>query len=278
MSPVQEFIADPFQTRRIPLTMAKLAVNLTMLFTEYPFLQRFDRAAEAGFRAVEFMFPYDEAAGDVSDAIERNNLELVLFNLPAGDWAAGDRGTAAQPSRQDEFKAGVTTALEYAVALRPPMINCLAGKTGPESNTAEVLVENVRFAADSLRATGTKLLVEPVNSHDVPEFALPSTQSALDLISSIERENVGLQFDIYHAMRMGEDAIGFVQAHGAEISHIQIADVPGRHQPGTGDIDFAVLFDVIDGSGYTGWISLEYIPQGPTEEGFGPIRDMGLLG
>jgi hydroxypyruvate isomerase len=158
------------------------------------------------------------------------------------------------------------------------MINCLAGKTGPESNTAEVLVENVRFAADSLRATGTKLLVEPVNSHDVPEFALPSTQSALDLISSIERENVGLQFDIYHAMRMGEDAIGFVQAHGAEISHIQIADVPGRHQPGTGDIDFAVLFDVIDESGYTGWISLEYLPQGPTEEGFGLIRDMGLLG
>lgn len=257
--------------------MPKLAANLTMLFTEYPFLQRFDRAAEAGFRSVEFMFPYDETASDVRQAIERNDLELVLFNLPAGDWAAGDRGTAAQPSRQDEFEAGVTTALEYAVALRPPMINCLAGKMGNEPNSWDVLVANARYAADSLRATGTTLLFEPVNPHDVPGFALPTTQSALDLIAAVERENVGLQFDIYHAIRMGEDAIGFIRDHGKEISHIQIADVPGRHQPGTGEIDFGELFEVIDSSGYEGWVSLEYNPEGPTEDGFGLIRRMGLL-
>ncbi len=258
--------------------MPTLVANLTMLFTEYPFLERFDRAARAGFRAIEFMFPYEESPRDVRDAIERNRLELVLFNLPAGDWSAGDRGIAAQPDRQVEFEEGITTALEYAVALRPPMINCLAGKRGAETNSLDVLIDNVRSAADSLRATGTKLLVEPVNSIDVPGFALPTTQSALDLIRSVERENVGLQFDIYHAMRMGEDAVGFIREHGAEISHIQVADIPGRHQPGTGALDFAELFDAIDRSGYRGSVSLEYIPEGPTEEGFGLVREMGLLG
>jgi len=257
--------------------MPKLAANLTMLFTEYPFLQRFDRAAEAGFRAVEFMFPYEESAGDVREAIERNSLELILFNLPAGDWATGDRGTAAQPSRQAEFNAGVTMALEYAAVLRPPMINCLAGKMGTEANSRDVLIENVRFAAESLRAIGTKLLVEPVNPFDVPGFALPTTQSALDVISSVDRKNVGLQFDLYHAMRMSEDAIGFIRERGEQISHIQVADVPGRHQPGTGEVDFAELFDVIDGTPYQGWVSLEYVPEGPTEEGFGLIRELGLL-
>ena len=257
--------------------MPKLAVNLTMLFTEYPFLERFDRAAEAGFRMVEFMFPYDEPVAAVREAIERNGLDLVLFNLPAGDWAAGDRGIAAQPGREEEFRDGVTKALEYIVVLRPPMINCLVGKLDSVAGNSETLVSNVRYAADSLRATGTTLLVEPVNSHDVPGFALPDTQSALDLIAAAERDNLGLQFDIYHAMRMGEDATAFIRDHGAEISHIQIADVPGRHQPGTGEIDFHELFDVIDNSGYAGVVSLEYIPQGRTEDGFGLVRDMGLL-
>ncbi|MBA2246849.1 MAG: TIM barrel protein [Chloroflexia bacterium] len=258
--------------------MPKLAANLTMLFTEYPFLERFDHAANAGFRAVEFMFPYDEPASTVLEAIERNTLELVLFNLPAGDWAAGDRGMAAQPSRTDEFREGVTMALEYLVALRPRMLNCLVGKVDPNANDSGVLVDNVRYAADSLRATATTLLVEPVNTHDVPGFALPTTQSALDLIASAGRDNLGLQYDIYHAMRMEEDPIEYIRAHGAEIRHIQIADVPGRHQPGTGNIDFRNLFDVIDGSGYAGVVSLEYIPEGRTEDGFGVMRDMGLLG
>lgn len=258
--------------------MPKLAANLTMLFTEYPFLERFDHAAKAGFQAVEFMFPYDEPASAVLEAIERNSLQLVLFNLPAGDWAAGDRGMAAQPSRTDEFREGVTKALEYIVALRPPMLNCLVGKVDPDANDSSVLVDNVRYAADSLRATATTLLVEPVNTQDVPGFALPTTQSALDLIASSARDNLGLQYDIYHALRMEEDPFEFIRAHGAEIRHIQIADVPGRHQPGTGDVDFRNLFDVIDGSGYTGMVSLEYIPEGRTEDGFGIMRDMGLLG
>lgn len=258
--------------------MPKLAANLTMLFTEYPFLERFDRAAAAGFRTVEFMFPYEEQVKSVREGITRNGLDLVLFNLPAGDWAAGDRGMAAQPERVSEFEAGVTTALEYIVALRPSMINCLVGKVDPAADGSDTLIANVRYAADSLRATGTTLLVEPVNTHDVPGFALPTTQSALDLIASSGRDNLGLQYDVYHALRMEEDPIEFIRDHGTEIGHIQVADVPGRHQPGTGGIDFTELFDVIDGSGYAGVVSLEYIPEGRTEDGFGLMRDMGLLG
>ncbi|MDQ3539268.1 MAG: TIM barrel protein [Chloroflexota bacterium] len=257
--------------------MPKLAANVTMLFTEYPFLERFDRAAASGFRGVEFLFPYDEDPAVLQDALQRNGLDLVLFNLPSGDWTAGDRGLAADPARKDEFERGVDRAVEYAAALRPPRINCLAGKTSDPDASRDNLVANVRIAADALRATGTTLLLEPVNTHDVPGFALPTTQSALDLLAAVERDNVGLQFDVYHAMRMNEDPFAFLKASGSTIDHIQIADVPGRHQPGTGEIDFEQLFSIIDQSGYEEWVSLEYIPEGPTEEGFGLLRSLGLL-
>lgn len=257
--------------------MPKLAANLTMLFTEYPVLERFDRAAAAGFTGVEFLFPYVETPGTVMNALTSNGLELVLFNLPAGDWAAGDRGLAAQPSRRDEFAEGLKLAVEYATALRPPRINCLAGKLAPDEDALAVLAENVEMAAGALEQVGVHLTLEPVNTFDVPGFALPTTQSALDLISALDSGNVGLQYDIYHAQRMGEDPFGFIKEHGGEISHIQIADVPGRHQPGTGDVDFDRLFRLIDASGYDGWVSLEYIPDGPTEDGFGLLREMGLL-
>lgn len=257
--------------------MPRLAANLTMLFTEYPFLERFERAATAGFGGVEFLFPYEEDPAVLGDTLERNGLELVLFNLPSGDWAAGDRGIAADPSRKAEFERGVERALEYAAALRPPRINCLAGKTADPDGARENLIANVRFAADTLRATGTMLLVEPVNTHDVPGFALATTQAALDLLSAVERDNVGLQFDVYHSLRMGEDPFALIRDLGDTIDHIQIADVPGRHQPGTGEIDFQQLFTTIDDSGYDGWVSLEYNPEGPTEEGFGHLRALGLL-
>lgn len=257
--------------------MPKLAANITMLFTEYPLLERFDRAAAAGFTGVELLFPYVETPDTVTDALQRNSLDLVLFNLPAGDWAAGDRGLAAQPARRDEFAEGLKLAVEYASALRPPRINCLAGKLGVEENALAVLAENVEMAGGALEQVGVQLTLEPVNSIDVPDFALPTTQSALDLISALDTRNVGLQYDIYHAIRMGEDPFGFIAAHGREISHVQIADVPGRHQPGTGDVDFAALFRIIDESGYEGWVSLEYIPEGATEDGFGLLRELGVL-
>jgi hydroxypyruvate isomerase len=257
--------------------MPKLAANLTMLFTEYPLLERFERAAEAGFRGVELLFPYVEQPATVLEALRRNNLELVLFNLPAGDWPAGDRGIAAQPARRGEFATGLKLAVDYAAILRPPRINCLAGKLGSEPNSRDVLAENVELAGEALDQIGVQLTIEPVNSFDVPDFALPTTQSVLDLIAKTESQNVGLQFDIYHAIRMGEDPFAFIEQHGREIAHIQFADVPGRHQPGSGEIDFARLFQAIDGSGYSGWVSLEYIPEGPTEEGFELIRELGLL-
>lgn len=258
--------------------MVKLAANLTMLFGEYPFLERFDRAALAGFQGVEFLFPYTERASDIRDALARNSLDLVLFNLPAGDWESGDRGLAADPARGPEFDAGLTIALEYAVALRPPRINCLVGKVDEGVDFHDTLVRKVRTAADALRATNTRLLVEPVNSLDVTGFAIDTTESALALLADAGRDNLGLQYDVYHSLRMDEDPHAIFAAHGAELAHIQIADVPGRHQPGTGSLDFPALFAAIDASGYEGWVSLEYIPEGPTESGFDLVRGLGLLG
>lgn len=170
--------------------MVKIAANLTMLFTEYPELERFDRAAAAGFTAVEFLFPYSHAPEDVLAALERNKLELVLINLPAGDWAAGDRGIAAQPARRAEFAQGLKQAVAYATVLKPGKINCLAGKPGSESDALAVLVENVELAAGALAEIGVPLTLEPVNNIDVPGFALPTTQSALDVISQLESGNV----------------------------------------------------------------------------------------
>lgn len=257
--------------------MPRIAANLTMLFTEYPFLERFDRAAAAGFTAVEFQFPYDHDANDIAQRLSRNNLELVLYNLPAGDWAAGDRGIAAIHDREDEFRAGVAQAIEYARVLHPPRINCLAGKSEPTPENDLALLQNIRYAAEQLSDENIRLTLEPVNTHDVPDFALPTTRAAVDLIAEMDASNVGLQLDVYHSLRMGEDPFAIIADLGNEIAHIQIADVPGRHQPGTGQVDFRRLFKTIDASGYQGWVALEYIPEGPTEDGFGLLKELGLL-
>jgi hydroxypyruvate isomerase len=260
--------------------MPRIAANLTMLFTEYPFLERFDRAAAAGFTAVEFLFPYDEDLDGIGRALERNRLSLVLFNLPAGDWAGGERGIACQPERQAEFRAGVERAVAVGSRLRVPQINCLAGKrdpaTAPEVARA-ALVDNLRFAAAQLQGVGINLLVEPVNTHDIPRFAVPTASDALDLLGEVDHPNLALKLDVYHALRMGEDPIALIQQHTARIGHIQVADVPGRHQPGTGDVDFPELFGAIDGTGYDGWVALEYNPEGRTEDGFGLMRELGFL-
>lgn len=257
--------------------MPRIAANLTMLFSESPFLERFDRAAAAGFTAVEFQLPYEHDPNDIADRLSRNNLELVLFNLPAGDWGAGDRGVAAIYSRLAEFQEGVGKALEYAAVLHPPLLNCLAGIAAPTPENDLALLQNVRFAAEQLEDHGIRLTLEPVNTHDVESFALPTSRSVIELIAELDYPNVGLQLDVYHSIRMGEDPFALIADLGNEIAHIQIADVPGRHQPGTGEVDFRRLFDTIDASGYEGWVALEYIPEGPTEEGFGLLREMGLL-
>ena len=258
--------------------MTKLAANLTMLFNEYDLSDRFARAAANGFAGVEVLFPYELSTGDIQRRLAEQHLDLVLFNLPAGDWAAGDRGIAADPGRVDEFRAGVELAADYAGALDVRRINCLVGKTTDASATRRTLLDNIAYAADTLASVNTRLLVEPVNSHDVPGFAIDTTADALSLLAEIEHSNLGLQFDVYHSLRMDEDPFAIIAEHGKSIDHIQIADVPGRHQPGTGSVDFRKLFGAIDDSGYTGWVSLEYVPEGATEEGFDHLRDLGVLG
>lgn len=262
------------------VTVPRIAANLTMLFTEYPFIERFSRASRAGFNAVEFMFPYAEDVDAIKRALADNDLTLVLFNTPAGDWAAGERGIACQPERVDEYHTGVQKAKEIGQELEVLQINTLAGIPTPGEDATTIrttIVENLRYAAEQFGEVGIRAVVEPVNNLDIASFALPTARNGLDIINEINHPNLKLQLDIYHALRMGEDPYALITNHIDQIGHIQIADVPGRHQPGTGEIDFAHLFQVIDESGYDGWVGLEYNPEGPTEEGFDLMDQLGVL-
>jgi hydroxypyruvate isomerase len=250
--------------------MPKFAANLTMLFTELPFLERFKAAAEAGFTAVEFLFPYDYTKSDLAAALKENNLRLVLHNLPAGNWAAGERGIACHPDRVADFRSGVEQAIEYATALNCPQVNCLAGilPEGVAREAAEaVLIENLRYAAGKLEAAKIGLLLEPVNSRDIPGFFVDRPSYALKLISAAGSKNLKLQYDIYHAQVMEGDLANTIERNLARIGHIQLADNPGRNEPGTGEINYPYLFRRIDELGYTGWIGCEYKPKGATAEG-----------
>jgi hydroxypyruvate isomerase len=196
----------------------------------------------------------------------------------AGDWDAGDRGIAASEDRQEEFRFGIFNAVQYGAVLQPGLINCLAGKTDDLQASRGILVDNIITAAEQVEGIGARLTVEPVNTVDVPGFAIPTTGYAQEIITETGHTNVGLQFDIYHSHKMGEDPFAFIRDHGASIAHIQVADLPDRHQPGTGRVNWTDLFDTIDQSGYSGWVSLEYVPQGRTDDGFGHLRELGVLG
>jgi hydroxypyruvate isomerase len=250
----------------------KFAANLSMLFTEAPLVERFERAAHAGFTAVEIQFPYDTPAEPLQQALFRNRLTLVLHNLPAGDWAAGERGIACLPDRVDEFRQGLDTALGYAAALGAPQLNCLVGirpANVPVDTARRVLVSNLRYAALRLEAHRLKLLIEPINTFDIPGFFLNGTRQALDLIAEVGAGNLFLQYDVYHMQRMEGDLANTLAANMEKIAHIQIADNPGRHEPGTGEINFDFLFAHLDRIGYTGWVGCEYKPATTTEAGLG---------
>jgi hydroxypyruvate isomerase len=252
------------------------AANLTFLWTELPFLERFDAAAEAGFSRVEYMFPYEHPAQDVRARLDGAGLEQVLFNLPAGDWAAGDRGVAGDPARVDEFRAGVEQALAYAEVLDVEQLNCLAGLRLDGVDPAvqwATLVDNVRHAARRLQSAGRRLVIEPVNTFDVPGFLLPTTDDALRLIAEVSEPNVRLQFDAYHVQRMEGDPATRFAALADHVGHVQIADNPGRHQPGTGEIDFGALFELLD-EGYEGAVGLEYIPTPDTASSLGWLEEL----
>jgi hydroxypyruvate isomerase len=252
--------------------MPKYAANLTMLFTEAPFLDRFALAAEAGFEAVEFLFPYAFPAPEIRRRLDDHGLQLVLHNLPAGDWDAGERGIACLPDRVAEFRSGVGQAIEYAQALDVPQLNCLVGKRPAGVDDAllrATLVQNLRYAAGELQKAGIKLLVEPINFYDIPGFYLTRSAQTLAVLDEVGSDNVYLQYDIYHMQRMEGELAATMTKHLARIAHIQLADNPGRHEPGTGEINYPFLFAHLERIGYDGWIGCEYKPATTTQAGLG---------
>ena len=258
--------------------MPKFAANLTMLFTEVPFLDRFEKAAAAGFTRVEFLFPYAFPAQEIALRLEKHRLQLVLHNLPAGNWDAGERGIACHPDRVAEFREGVPRAIEYAKALGVAQLNCLAGKAPAgvdEIDLRRTFVENLRFAAAELKKAGLKLLIEPINTFDIPGFWLNRTAQALDIVEEVGADNLFVQYDIYHAQRMEGEIATTLAKHLAKIGHVQIADNPGRNEPGTGELNYDFLFAHLDRIGYTGFVGCEYKPATTTEAGLGWLARAG---
>ena len=255
--------------------MPQFAANLTMLFTELPFLDRFAAARKAGFKAVEFLFAYAWPAQQIKDLLDANQLQLVLHNLPAGDWDAGERGIACHPNRVQAFREGVTQAIAYATTLGVKQLNCLVGKLPSNASSLEIdqtVIENLRFAASALREHDIALLIEPINTFDIPGFYLSRTQQALDLIEKVGADNLFVQYDIYHMQRMEGEIAATLSKHLSRIRHVQLADNPGRNEPGTGELNYRFLFQHLDAIGYTGWIGCEYKPLGQTEAGLGWIE------
>ncbi len=255
--------------------MPKFAANLSMLFTELDFLERFAAARDAGFKGVEYLFPYAYAPDELAERLAANGLTQVLHNLPGGDWDAGERGIAALPGRVGEFQDSVATAIEYAHALGCKQLNCLAGIPPEDADpdiVRETLVDNLRFAAGKLEEAGIRLLVEAINTRDIPGFYVTSTDQTLELIKAAACGNIAVQYDIYHMQIMEGDLAPTMEANLSSIEHIQLADNPGRHEPGTGEINYPFLFDFLDRLGYQGWIGCEYKPLAGTSEGLGWLR------
>lgn len=252
--------------------MPRFAANLSMLFTEVDFLDRFAAAAEAGFTGVEYLFPYDFPAEEIKARLDANKLEQVLFNLPAGDWAKGERGIACHPDRVEEFRAGVDKAIAYAKVLGNKQVNCLAGirPQGPDCATVEkTFVDNLKYAADTLEAAGLRLVMEMINTRDIPGFYLNTTKQALAIREKVGSANLFLQYDIYHMQIMEGDLARTVEGNLAVINHVQLADNPGRNEPGTGEINYRFLFQHLERIGYQGWVGAEYRPATTTEAGLG---------
>ncbi|MES2150182.1 MAG: hydroxypyruvate isomerase [Pseudomonadota bacterium] len=250
--------------------MPKFAANLTMLFTELAFLDRFAAARTHGFEAVEFLFPYAWPAEAIAERLQRHGLQLVLHNLPPGDWDAGERGLACDPARRSEFQDSVARALDYARVLGCGQLHCMAGIVPPglERDVAATTYQaNLAFAAAALRPHGLKLLIEPINSFDMPGYFLTGSAQAAAILAACGADNLFLQYDIYHLQRMEGQLAASIEALFPLIGHMQLADAPGRHEPGSGAIDFRRLFALLDRLGYAGWIGCEYHPLQDTASG-----------
>ena len=241
-----------------------------MMFNETGFLDRFEAASRAGFKGVEFLFPYDHPAQDIRARLDASGLEQVLFNAPPGDWAAGERGTASLPGRQGEFRDGIERALEYASVLGNRLVHCMAGIPAPgvaPATATAVYAANLAWAADQAQAAGVKLVIEPINHRDMPGFHLNTMAQGAAVVEAIGRDRIGLQFDIYHCQVTEGDIVKRMEALMPIIAHMQIADVPDRHEPGTGEIGWEFVFSKIRAFGYGGWIGCEYRPAGETIAG-----------
>jgi len=255
--------------------MPKFCANLTMLWNELDFTDRFAAAARAGFKGVEYLFPYDHDKNRLAEQLRQHRLTQVLHNLPAGNWAQGERGIACHPRRVAEFQDGVGKAIEYAQALGCTQVNCLAGIRPSQVDPGlarETYIRNLQFAAPLLHDAGIKLLIEPVNTRDIPGFFLNNSKQAFDVIKAVGSDNLFLQYDIYHAQVMEGDLARTIEANLALIPHLQLADNPGRNEPGTGEINYPFLFQHIDRIGYGGWIGCEYKPKTTTDAGLGWIK------
>jgi len=255
--------------------MPRFCANISMLFKELEFPERFEAAAHAGFKAVEIQFPYAWDQGRLAQIAQHAGVEVVLINIPAGDSEKGDRGIACLPSRVPEFRDSVAKAIGYAKALGCKQMNCLAGVTPPDAEVTklrETYVWNLRYAAAELARHGMTLLVEPISTQTIPGFYLNESAQALALMDEVGAANLKLQYDLFHMRIMGDDLAATLTANVARIGHMQVADVPGRHEPGTGEIDFPRLFALADRLGYEGWIGAEYVPTGRTEDGLAWVK------
>jgi hydroxypyruvate isomerase len=252
--------------------MPRFAANLSMMFTDVPFLERFGRAAAAGFEAVEFLFPYEHPAEAIAAELDRHGLTQALFNLPPGDFAKGERGIASLPGREAEFREGVETALRYAAATRCRTLHCMAGllpEAADRTRHEAAYVENLRHAARRCAEAGLTLVIEPINTRDIPGYFLNYQHQARRIIERVGEPNLKLQLDLYHCQIMEGDLARHIREFADITAHVQIAGVPERHEPDVGEINYPYLFGVLDEVGYAGWVGCEYRPKGRTEDRLG---------
>jgi hydroxypyruvate isomerase len=242
------------------------------MFPELPFLDRFEAAAAAGFKGIEFLFPYDHPAAVIADLLDRNNLTNVLFNMPAGDWQAGERGVAALPGRESEFRTSVELAISYARALKTPLLHVLAGILPIERQREEsrdVYLANLRYAAVQAAAYGITLLVEAINPTDIPGYLIGTQEQSLDICTAVQLDNVRMQLDLYHLQMTQGNLAAALRRYRGIYAHVQVAGVPGRNEPDLGEVNYRYLFSLLDELGYQGWVGCEYRPRGATPEGLG---------
>jgi hydroxypyruvate isomerase len=252
--------------------MPKFAANLSFLFNEVPFMERFAAAAAAEFRGVEYLFPYEEDKDSIARALRDNGLENVLFNLPPGDWAAGERGLGALPGREQDFRDGVSRALDYALAAGTKRLHALAGivpNDADRDRCRQTFIANLRYACEQLAPHGITLLIEPINTRDMPGYFLNYQKDAHGLLAEVGAPNLKVQMDFYHAQIMEGDIISTFRRYLSDVGHVQIASVPDRHEPDLGELNYPWLFAMMDEAGYGGWVGCEYRPRNGTVAGLG---------